>query len=334
MCAVALGLWAHPLPAEEGRPMQPLPDGWWHLSLEDIRAGEAKESAKVSADRTDTTSSTRLELRGRAKQSQTRKAKSFDLSIRDEPKTESGTGSDSDADSSRPETRQSSPGQSSTDSTKDTTLRDYTSPTTRALQNAGAVGSTNTFRPMATTLPVKNLQTSLFNPAREKVTGGIGSEKQDKDATDKDALPSMDNVVDVIEALPGSSHYSVPSSPLAVVKSSIASPQFQTLTSPYPSTTAPADSSKTTSADATSKTTSTNTPSVVGVNTNTMAGTSTAKAASNLPANVGWVPGTNPQQGFQPAGASQPLGVVRRPGGPNANGFYEPKSISDLQLRR
>ena len=61
----------------------------------------------------------------------------------------------------------------------------------------------------------------------------------------------------------------------------------------------------------------------------------------------GW--STAPYSGLTPLNGSQPFGVppgqpvnplnplsptIPRPSGPNVNGFYEPKSISDLQYGR
>ena len=333
VCGAVLGVCALPLHAEDNL-MKPLADGWWHLSMEDIRAGDAREDASSSASSADVSRSTQLNLQEWAKQNHGRKARTLDLSIVTESKTETGSGSDADIGSSRREIRQSAPEQDSTGSAKDTTLRDYTTATTRALQKAGAGGSTNTFRPLSTTLPVRNLDMGLFNrtPGQEtEGTGGTGGVKQDKNPADKQTPPTT---TDVIAALPGSTYYSVPSSPLDVVKPSFANPQIQSL--PIPNAAPLADSSTTTPSDANSKSASTNTPLVVGSNTNSTIGTSTATAsAPNIPKSVSWTPGAYPQQGFQPAGALQPFPNANwRPGGPNANGFYEPKSISDLQMGR
>ncbi len=338
MAAVPILGLALPLLAQNGGSMKPLPDDWWHLSLDEIRSGENgpkssdSDTAPASSQVSPPSPAPKLSLQEWAAQNQQRQKNSsanFDwlllkkVTLRDYIASSPAGASSAP---SAPSSTRADDSATSTESKRDTTLRDYTTATTRSLQQSEG-GGTNVFRPLPATVSLPSLDFSLYNRAQ---TAQGASDKNAKDDAGGAASPSLTT------ALPGDSHYLVPSSPLDVVQSTVGKPALQSLPDPYANLMNPAA------------------PSPSGTQT---PGVKPADSASATP----WAPATAPSQGSTTTAAGTkpstllspalpqtsivpvggyspntpiPFAPATRRYGPNADGFYEPKSITDLQLGR
>jgi len=306
--------------------MKPLPEGWWHLSMEDIRQG---------SDRPDTddgvsgaVKAPQLDLKEWARLNQLKYGAgsgNLDAAFRKDLNTDEVTASRADKADTKDEP---------VDSNRETTLRDYTTATTHALKQSGS-GGTNLFRTVSPLQPVGSLDFNLYNRGQTKpddTKKGVTDTKN----PDKSGVPS--SPADVTASMPGASYYSVPSSPLDVVQSTISGSQSQRPSSDPLAMSSTADA--TGSRDAQSTTAKPADPFASLALPKPAPLASGSNTATNVSRPVMGQTSVISQGGYLPTGGYSPNAPVpfqpalRRPGGPNANGYYEPKSISDLQFGR
>ena len=282
--------------AQESGIGKPLDPNWWRLSLEEIREGDSIENT-VATDTQQPTPQIRLQDLGRTSHG---KSSAQDLMLRKDFDLEEFNKSQG-----VPSTK-TRPSPSNAEASSDTTLRDYTTATVNALRTSPA-GSTNLFRAMSPLQPIGNMNFGLYN--RDPAT---------QEGSDTNAVTAQ------TYALPGRNSYGVPASPLEVVHASLGGLDFQpVLPSPILDVPSSLEPTRAEQSELKSVTDSLITPVVPDL-TATNAILPVAKQDKPLPT-------TRALQLFQPLG---PQPVIQRAGGPNASGFYEPKSISDLQMGR
>jgi len=312
-----------------------------------------------------------------------RKAMQAELSLLKRIRTSKSASKESSAEGrSTPVLPGASANPATTSTPGDSALRDYTSSTTRKLQEYS--GTNSVIRPLGVTLTFSNRNYSTFNRTTTKpdedrrslppvVSGAVprsGPTIAPSKPTDNQTAGA-----EAVASFPGS--YPIPTSPLDVIqppnaevgplgvaRSSLANPQSSYYLDPYqPATpslapanpllanTTPLKPGETTLSGADKQNT---TPTAyspltanpympvpltpVGQDHKTKSGSGTPSGAATTTT----VPGgssfpTAPFLAPSPLGANQPLGPlspIRKNSGPNSDGYYEPKSITDLQYGR
>lgn len=271
---------------QERGPAQPLPDGWWRLSLEQIRAGESW----VDPDQEQQLG---FETPAPATPAVNPKAGQRTGSLSLLPKTGTAPADEGSATSAGVRMERG-------ESARETTRREFATATTRQLQQMSTTG-TNLFRSLDPIRPIRSLEFNPFNrpePAEAAAASSSGGAHSPR------------------AILPGPATYAAPSSPLDVVNSSVQGPSLQYLPNPFvPLPVLPSEPARegTTPAHP----------------TDGRPETSPSKPSSDP---VRSAAGTNQATSAQ---AGKPSAPPLPPRAPTRDGkYYEPKSISDLQMGR
>lgn len=283
---------------ESGSVMRPENPNWWRLSLEEIRMGDAIEQTTAAPELPS------VSLREAARQNEQGKAGHTSLmrkQIRIEEVLKQPTAAPNR--SAKDTTREEG------SATQGTTLRDYTTTTVNALAKNPA-GNTNLFRAMSPTRSIQSRDYSLFNrPGTE-----ADPAKSDK--------PTAETFV-----MPGTAAYNVPANPLEVVKVSVPTLSLQPIL-PEPDLGLPpaTEEGEAPGGDKTAAAKPVELPLVATTNAAHGKTQNPGSTAASDPAKARNVPAIPKQHGPPP--------VIQPSGGRNAQGFYEPKSTTDLQFNR
>lgn len=283
---------------ESGSVMRPENPNWWRLSLEEIRMGDAIEQTTAAPEVPS------VSLREAARQNEQRKAGETSLMrkhvrIEEVLKQPTAAPSRSTTDTTREESA----------ATRDTTLRDYTTATVNALARNPA-GNTNLFRAMSPTRSIQSRDYSLFNrPGTEP----------DPAKSDK---PTAETFV-----MPGAATYNVPANPLEVVKVSVPTLSLQPML-PDPELGLPPamEEGEHSAGDKSAAAKPIEPPLTATTNAAPTQARNPGSTAASDPAKVRNAPAIPKQHGPPP--------VIQPSSGRNAQGFYEPKSTTDLQFNR